>query len=812
MTKKIKVFCPREKQNELEGLLDIQASYDAFVIGEANPQQVEEIKKRYPIEDMSSYLYNIDLEDQTIDTSKPRFTERKTTVEHPSFEHTKKLRKGPHHYLVQFIGPVKQEWLNNIKKTGGILCEPFPNSTYVIEMNDEVLAKVRSLEYVHWIGHYDPKFRISTNVLDRAKAPPQSREKDPKKTLAKIDTTYNTMIPSAKREIEEIPSYKRMVPTIPYKYSITFFTKKNLQQAKSLLKRSGVKIIEDLPDDKRVVVDIKKGKRNPAEVLSKLSQIHGVKRIDDMKIRKLFNNIATGIMNAKDIGNSLGMSGRGEIIGIADTGLDSGDVSTIHPDFRGRVKELMSYPINSVYNDSINNPGDNDGPKDVDSGHGTHVAGSVLGNGSSSIAANNGLVIRGIAYEAQFVFQAIEQWMDWTDEAKLDWKRNTGRPPPEFGLFGLPSNISDVFEYAYKKGCRIHTNSWGGGQPREYDEQCHDLDNFIWEHKDFAILFAAGNDGIDANRDGKIDLGSVTPPGTAKNCITVGASENQRTEFIKDTYGNHEWWPSDYPVDPIKDDPISDSSTTDIAAFSSRGPTKDKRIKPDIVAPGTFILSTRSRYIAPNNYAWAKFPPNKDYFFMGGTSQATPLTAGAIAAIRQFLRTKKDILKPSAALLKATLIHGANRMKYRYAADNRSGLYDMEQGWGLVNVKESINPDSGKTVYLDQNKGLRTGELASFDVELKEPNTPFKATMVYTDYPGRSLINNLNLVVTDPNGKRYHGNIFDEPFDSSLDKANNVELVYIQNPRVGKYKIEVIGANVVEQSQDFALVYSGNIS
>ena len=100
-------------------------------------------------------------------------------------------------------------------------------------------------------------------------------------------------------------------------------------------------------------------------------------------------------------------------------------------------------------------------PKNEDSGHGTHVSGSVLGNGYSSVAANNEIIIKGIVYEAKLVFQAIEQWMDWTDKAKLEWKRETGKPPPEFGLFGTPNNISEIFEYAYKKGCRIHSNSWG---------------------------------------------------------------------------------------------------------------------------------------------------------------------------------------------------------------------------------------------------------------------------------------------------------------------------------------------------------------
>lgn len=81
---------------------------------------------------------------------------------------------------------------------------------------------------------------------------------------------------------------------------------------------------------------------------------------------------------------------------------------------------------------------------------------------------------------------------------------------------------------------------------------------------------------------------STTPPGTAKNCITVGASENLRPEIGK-TYGGI--WPDDFPANPIKSDKRSDDAEG-MVAFSSRGPTVDGRIKPDVVAPGTYILST----------------------------------------------------------------------------------------------------------------------------------------------------------------------------------------------------------------------------
>ena len=106
-----------------------------------------------------------------------------------------------------------------------------------------------------------------------------------------------------------------------------------------MLNRNGIKVVKASPDNKRIIVDIHNARGDIPKILSKLSQIHGVKQIEDVKIRKLFNNIATGVMNANDLGNNLGLTGKGEIIGITDTGLDSGDPSTIHPDIRGRIQK-----------------------------------------------------------------------------------------------------------------------------------------------------------------------------------------------------------------------------------------------------------------------------------------------------------------------------------------------------------------------------------------------------------------------------------------------------------------------------------------
>ena len=78
----------------------------------------------------------------------------------------------------------------------------------------------------------------------------------------------------------------------------------------------------------------------------------------------------------------------------------------------------------------------------------------------------------------------------------------------------------------------------------------------------------------------------------------------------------------------MSDDP------TGLAAFSSRGPTDDGRIQPDVFAPGTNILSLRSTRTSATG--WGLYQHNSNYLFMGGTSMSTPITAGAVVLIREF--------------------------------------------------------------------------------------------------------------------------------------------------------------------------------
>ncbi len=516
-----------------------------------------------------------------------------------------------------------------------------------------------------------------------------------------------------------------------------------------------------------------------------------VEWIEPKLLPRLFNDQAarTNMMNVSNVWKSLssgglGLTGSGQIVAVADTGCDKGSTSDTHADFAGRI--LAGYGwTNGAYKSSAS-------WMDVDS-HGTHVCGSVLGSGSKSSGQ-----YKGMAYEAQLVMQGM-----WED------------------LGGLPDHTASLLKQAYSAGARIHSDSWGYGTnyAGKYVYDSVYSDGYMWTNQNFIMVIAAGNDGIDANSDGVIDAGSVTAPGTAKNCICVGAAENYRTNggYAASTYGAR--WPSDYPADPIKSDKISQTkSPQGIVAFSSRGPTLDGRFKPDIVAPGTDVISVRSR--ASDDTGWGLNSANTNYIYMGGTSMATPLTSGTMALIRQWLVDRKGINEPMAALMKALLINGARDMTPGQYGTNQyreiSARPDRSQGFGHVNLYNSLEPGDGNFLVFATNK-LTTSANFTTNIAVGQANAgKYILTLVWQDYPGSSggaknLVNDLDLTVTSPSGTVYYPNNL-----SGLDHTNNVEFIEFTATETGSYAVKVNGYSVSKTSphggQPFALVLSGPVT
>ena len=731
------------------------------------------------------------------------------------------LGPGRHYYLVQFVGPVKPEWLAAIEAHGGRPEEPVPPQGYIASLEPasyDWLTGAGRPVYVRWVGHYSAELRIDPDLIQSLAADPFTARRHPLSgQTPEQEHTHRDTTGTSHRDTTGTSQVER----VPASFAVSFFEPEDMVLAVPRILEMGGRPGTLQPGGTITTVSFSSEETDLRGKVEKLAELHGVRTVEAFTMRQLYNDVASRLMGAREVMEPTGLDlrGQGEVVGVADTGLDTGDPATIHPDFAGRIAAVRSWPVAPDWSSMVTNPGGDDGAADTNSGHGTHVTGSMCGDGSVALAAQ-GQAVRGLAPEARLVFQAIEQKLQWSDAYRQEYYRRYGRYPAEYGLVGLPADLNSLFQQAYDAGARVHNNSWGGGSPGAYDVYAEQVDRFMWKNKDFLILFAAGNDGRDGNRDGVVDEGSVTPPGTAKNCLTVGAAESVRSEGgYQRPYG--QLWPISYPVDPLFSDMPSDHAD-DMAAFSSRGPTQDGRIKPDLVAPGTNILSVRSRAVSSGSHGWGPAPGEAlrdSYMFYGGTSMAAPLAAGAAALARQYLRTVKRRRRPSAALVKAALIHAARYRPNRFSQNgNSEGRdHDFAQGWGHLDLAEGLLPlEPVQVRWYDHSRGLNTGQSWRWACQVADGGAPLEFTLVWTDYPGSSghspnLVNDLDLVVTSPSGKTCYGNANSTDAEPRPDRANNVERIEIPQPEVGRYSIRVRAYNVPRGPQEFALVYSGGI-
>jgi subtilisin family serine protease len=621
-----------------------------------------------------------------------------------------------------------------LKDAGAEILEYVPENTYICHYSPSDLGPIRALPFVAWTNVYMREFKVSPRLRSAA-APPG---------VASL-LALPPMNGLSKEHVRVDIVLQQGVPMT--------------QVADEIAKVAGLDPATLKPSPNKVRATVERRR------LQAISEIDGVRHIEPFTSPRVFNDVARDVMGADAVQAGGNMRGDGQIVAVCDTGFDRGVINQAHPAFAGRVHRLYA----------LGRPTASD-----PNGHGTHVCGSVLGDG----VMNDGTQVRGTAPEARLVMQSV-----------LD---------PDGGLGGLPSDLRDLFITPYRDdAARIHTNSWGSDERGAYTTSSSEVDDFVWNHRDCVICFAAGNAGIDSQGVGRIDPGSVGSPATAKNCITVGASENRRPDFsFPGSNQPAKWgdgWPASYPANPIHEDVLANNADG-MAAFSSRGPAAHNRVRPDVVAPGTAILSTRSRVATGPGWGPSVDP---DYFFEGGTSMATPLVAGAAAVVRQFLQSR-GLPTPSAALIKAMLINGARIMPGQYHPPEAASPPDFAQGFGRVDLDATIGLGSvGGLMVRDEEQALDTGQSESLPQPVNVAGQTLKVTLVWTDPPGEALQNDLDLVVITAGGQEFHGNM---PVGSTaFDRDNNVEQVIAPNLQVGDATIEVRGFRIT-RPQSYALV------
>jgi subtilisin-like proprotein convertase family protein len=321
-------------------------------------------------------------------------------------------------------------------------------------------------------------------------------------------------------------------------------------------------------------------------------------------------------------------------------------------------------------------------------------------------------------------------------------------------------------------------------------------------------IFAAGNAGLGGSQ-------TIESPGTAKNVLTVGATENVRDDGIADGCG----W-------------TNSNNADDIATFSSRGPTTDQRTKPDIMAPGIHVQGPASQdptYNATGICGSAGSPKlyypagQTLYSWSSGTSHSTPAVAGAASLLYNYYgRVLNPGQTPSPAMLKALLLNSP-----RYLNGNETGgtLPSNNQGWGDANLGMLF--DGTPRFLQDQNFTFNaTGQVYTKTMAVADNTKPLRVSLVWTDAPGsttgNAYVNDLNLEVT-VGGNTYKGNVFlgaNSTTGGAFDTRNNVENVFLPAGVSGTLSVKVTAANLAANAipgsgfttaQDFALVvYNAN--
>ncbi|MGA1235659.1 MAG: S8 family serine peptidase [Limisphaerales bacterium] len=584
--------------------------------------------------------------------------------------------------------------------------------------------------------------------------------------------------------------------------------------------------------------------RSPGNALVELARLPEVQRIETAHQRVLLNDLArvrVGVTQDASIndtnGSYLGLSGAGVLVNVNDSGVDRE-----HPGLAGRVTTSDTNSFVMV------DP----------SGHGTHVAGTLAGDGAMSESVSNVVgslmepLFSGVATQAEVYVLPIDLALGplvsdiyMQEEAATEYYSRRG----ETNLLVSNNSWNYLDSYAYDVAAV------------SYDAASRDALPDVPGMQPVLFVFSAGNSGRGGDNGLRGQSGTIGSPATAKNVITVGAIEQPR--FITNAYyitniiegTTNEFVITNAPFLAMTD------SDNEVASYSSRGNVgvgregEHGRFKPDVVAPGSFMLSARSAAWDLNN-DWATNNPSYPvvealttntepyYRFESGTSMSAPVVSGMLALMQEFYETS---LKQgySAALLKALLIHGTRPVNVDYNLEVKKIL--NHQGWGLPHLTNSIVPEMDSepeekwsTRYFADaaTNVLATGQSHTWIVTLTNDAQylPFRATLVWTDPPGNpgaaiKLVNDLDLVITNLVTKQvFWGNYivgdsdFNSPRETNTipvsDVVNNVENVIMpgaEEASTNAYQVSVtvlgrkvnvnsVTANTNNVVQDYALV------
>ncbi len=593
------------------------------------------------------------------------------------------------YYLIQFPGPVQDEWKKDVERAGAELLSYLPQYTFISRLPVDKASEIGGMSEVRWIGLYQPAYKVF----------PGLENEEGRQSLIVV------FFPD-----EDEYGLLEQLQSLGATGIVTDFNRWN----------NSVK----LDIDAAAIVDIA---RLPGVFWI---EPYGEITPDNMDLQWVDQHGHTVSDTTRTIW-ARNLTGKYIYVGLTDTQL------------------WMSH---DAFRDTLNNTPGIDHRKVIRyvgtqgaGSHGTHTGGTLCGNddevGGSSWHD-------GLAKDARLYFQ-------YYSSLPSGWDMNVWFAGPESGVGGMRA-LNHSMSLSRKDTYNLYVFS--------------DMtaDQFVWNHPQFLHCNSMGNYGT--NRMGH--------PVIAKSIISTGAT-------------------------------MSGTSANQIATFTSRGPTADGRMKPQLVSPGNSVMS------ASNTNA-------SGYTSKSGTSMSTPNMTAATALIRDYFlkgwyptgdTATGTIMQITAALNKAVAIVGADNDISGYTVP------DNNVGWGRIDLDSSLYfaGDASGLWVTDDTTGLATGDSVVYTIDVTGDTLPFRVTLCWSDYPGTMqaamiLVNDLDLLVVSPTGTEYKGNVYagGESQTGGIHDTLNVEECFRLNaPEVGQWTMKVYARNVPQGPQGFALAAIG---
>lgn len=461
-------------------------------------------------------------------------TTSKAKLEIP--EHLK-AKGDPGSYIVQARGKITDAFRQQLVNVGAEIVAYIPNNSYLVKVDANGAAQLARMGLTHSVLPYEPYYKLQEQLLPFA--------------------------------VAEAP-----VP-LSYNLRLTFFPGEDIAATRQKVEALGSQIIAEDRSPFGPQLIVQAGNESLA-ALAGLSEIQTIERKGNRKFMNDLARVTVGISTVTTNNVTYrSLTGTNITLSINDSNVD-----TNHVALTGRVY------VDPLYFSGI----------DTD-GHGTHVAGTIAGDGSGSPTLSGttfgsvpGALFTGMAPGAKLISQNIKS---------------------------LPDALLAEFAYTNYTGLTLKTNtlisnnSWGYADSYEYDSASAIFDAATRDavptmpgSQPMLFVFSAGNSGFgdDSGLGGLQN--SVSSTAAAKNVIAVGASENLRfitnevtiTDPILGTSNVVAYWRG-----------VTDSSNQ-VASFSSRGNTgigregTYGRAKPDVIAPGGMTISAASPDMDLTNY------------------------------------------------------------------------------------------------------------------------------------------------------------------------------------------------------------------